>query len=274
MASYNYVPEVTHLFHYPLKSCAGNQTIDIDVLHSGMRHDRQWAIMDVSTHKVITVRENPRIMKIKASVCGDVLHLSAADFGSVACKEVKSASMVKQFGIFNDSIYGEIFSPEADEWVSHFIGKPCKIVRPAAAYPRIPKPKYRGEYSPTIHFPDAAPILLINLATVRDLNTRIGESVDIQQFRPNVVIDYSPASSEDDWKMIRIHKVSFAVTTVCNRCHVITINPTTLLPHAQGEPLKTLSTYKKNNSGVSFGIYLVPLSEGTISRGDSVELIR
>lgn len=63
-------------------------------------------------------------------------------------------------------------------------------------------------------------MLLVNQASVRDLNARIGtSSVSVDNFRPNVVIDglKLEAYAEDNWDWIKIGDVVLRNVKECTR---------------------------------------------------------
>ena len=68
--------------------------------------------------------------------------------------------------------------------------------------------------------------------------------------------------------------VEFEVTHRCARCVVTTIDQDTGEKSGDGEPLKTLATFRRDSGGVYFGQNLVPRGAGTIAIGDEVEVLR
>lgn len=51
---------------------------------------------------------------------------------------------------------------------------------------------------------DATSLMLMNAASVADLNTRLQNEVNPSYFRPNFVVKGANAYEEDGWKWIRI----------------------------------------------------------------------
>ncbi len=62
-----------------------------------------------------------------------------------------------------------------------------------------------------------------------------------------------------------------AVVKPCPRCVVTTIDKETLKKNK--EPLKTLNTYRKREGEAMFGMNVIPLGEGEIRVGMSVEIL-
>ncbi|EGX91187.1 MOSC domain containing protein [Cordyceps militaris CM01] len=68
-------------------------------------------------------------------------------------------------------------------------------------------------YQPEIDFQDAYPLHLLNLSSVRALESKIRRDADIdrldcRRFRPNIVVSGLPEYDEDDWKSIRFKAAS------------------------------------------------------------------
>lgn len=93
-------------------------------------------------------------------------------------------------------------------------------------------------------YSDLSSYLLINKASVDELNTRLPESVSVRHFRPNIVIEGEDATAftEDNWDWIKIGDVIFRNVKPCTRCIFITINPDTAIRNPKREPLKTLES--------------------------------
>ena len=93
----------------------------------------------------------------------------------------------------------------------------------------------------------------------------------MNRFRPNMVVKGCEPFAEDTWKRIRIGEVEMALVKPCPRCVVTTIDKDTL--EKNKEPLKTLSKYRKQEGGAMFGMNVIPLNEGEIKVGMSVEVL-
>ena len=134
--------------------------------------------------------------------------------------------------------------------------------------------KSGGKTGDVVSYADEAPILLISEASLQDLNDKLKMPVSMQHFRPNLVVYGSHAFAEDQWKLIRIGEVELEIVQQCKRCIFTTINPVTQQKEANGEPLKTLATYRKlPKGGVGFGVHLIPRKLGKVKIGDQVEVI-
>lgn len=85
--------------------------------------------------------------------------------------------------------------------------------------------------------------MLVNQASVNDLNKRIGSStITVENFRPNIVVDGPQLEpySEDNWDWIKIRDITFRNVKECTRCVMTTINPENANKTFGREPLQTL----------------------------------
>jgi uncharacterized protein YcbX len=118
---------------------------------------------------------------------------------------------------------------------------------------------------------DCRPISLFSIQTGRQLGDAIGTTIDKRRFRANIYMDLAPAAgfAEDAYvgRTLRIGpKVVISVLERDPRCKMITLDPDTAEPNAQ--LLRTVNQSHDNKAGV-YGAVLV---EGTIRRGDVIEL--
>jgi uncharacterized protein YcbX len=91
----------------------------------------------------------------------------------------------------------------------------------------------------------------------------------MNRFRPNLVVEAGASYAEDDWSEFRVDGLEFRAVKPCVRCVVTTVNQST--GEAGMEPLRTLSTYRRGESGVMFGQNVVHLERGTIHALSSIE---
>mmetsp|Transcript_12327 Transcript_12327/g.25986 ORF Transcript_12327/g.25986 Transcript_12327/m.25986 type:complete len:376 (-) Transcript_12327:186-1313(-) len=123
---------------------------------------------------------------------------------------------------------------------------------------------------PTVSLADEAPFLLTTTSSFDDLNSRLkarGKSeVEMQRFRPNIVVKGTLPWEEDTWKRIRIGGVVFHVWQRCGRCAMTTIDRKTL--ERGPEPLATLSTFRERKGQRNFGVHMIPVSNISIESNE------
>ncbi|XP_030746389.1 mitochondrial amidoxime-reducing component 1-like, partial [Sitophilus oryzae] len=125
-------------------------------------------------------------------------------------------------------------------------------------------------------YSDLTAILLVNQASIRDLNKRINKSsVSVDNFRPNVIVDGPCLEpyAEDQMGGIKIETWYYVMSKECTRCIMTTIDPENASRSSDREPLKTLETYRLSNGPSSLptmGINCETRKSGLIKVGDPV----
>eukprot|EP00057_Strongylocentrotus_purpuratus_P032001 XP_786337.3 PREDICTED: mitochondrial amidoxime reducing component 2 [Strongylocentrotus purpuratus] len=184
-------------------------------------------------------------------------------------------------------VEGEDCGQAASEWLSQYLGSPgYKLVRHSQRF----KGKVfledslwgsegkRGERSA---YQDLAQVNILSVASLDSLNSKLDKPVQIRNFRPNIVVEGTPAFYEDKWKYVRIgENILLRTTHLCGRCRQTTVDPDTGKFMENGDPLKTLKSYRmaspddpyRNRYGAAplFGTNLAIESFGCINLGDPV----
>ncbi|ONH26801.1 MOSC domain-containing protein [Pseudofrankia asymbiotica] len=124
-------------------------------------------------------------------------------------------------------------------------------------------------------FTDAGPggpdlmraVSVINLASVRDLAERVGQSVHPLRFRANIYIDGIPAWAERDWvdRDFALGPVRARGLSVTRRCAATTVNPDTA-----ERDLKVVKELSAHYGHTECGIYVQVRVPGMVRPGDSV----
>ena len=261
---------LTDIFCYPVKSTTGFSLAEIAVKNHGLPFDRNFGVVD-HTGKMITARENPRLLNIVTQVQNNILELSALGESPIQLNLKKLPPLSPcTVGIFSDFTRAIILEHEVNKWISNVLQEPAKLVKTDSKNPRKINPKYNTNEEEVISFCDAAPIHLVSKASLADLNTHLDEPVSVSRFRPNLVIEGANPWSEDQWRQVEIGGCTFDVVAKTIRCNFLTIHPKTTKRNENQEPLRTLSKIKKSENKVTFGIYLVPRKLGVIKKGDKV----
>ena len=113
---------------------------------------------------------------------------------------------------------------------------------------------------------DAMPLSLITTAGIADLSALVGLELDVQRFRPNLLIESS--EREDAWvgRTLTIGGMAMRVDQRDERCVIITIDPVT----RERDPsvLRTLAQERD----VCIGVYGSTVRPGSVALGDAVSL--
>lgn len=136
-------------------------------------------------------------------------------------------------------------------------------------------------YQSRVGFQDSFPLHMINLASVRDIGSKLTKGspkLSLLQFRPNILITGPKAYLEDDWKKIKIGDFEYIVCCRTARCLLPNVNQITGVKDKL-EPNRTLRAIRAIDPGAAphacLGMQMVPaLEEGTTIRvGDKIEVL-
>lgn len=112
-------------------------------------------------------------------------------------------------------------------------------------------------------------VSVLNLASVRDLEAKIGQSVDPLRFRANVWVEGWPAWVENDWtgREIYLGGTRLKVVKPIVRCVATHVDPNT-----GTRDIDVLSALEQHYGHRWCGLYLGVETGGDIAVGDAVEL--
>lgn len=224
------VGKVSDLNMYPVKSCAAikEQTFECGVLglQHGVFHDRIMMIVNLKGQSV-TARIKPIVAVIHSKIDGNRLTLSAPDREDIVIdvEELKTKPKSKSV-VWTDAVDSIDAGDEVAEWISQFVlgaKDGLRLVFYATTVPTRPVTKSFPVYKKLLdsdagamHF--LSSYMLINQASIDDLNTRLDRAVPTIQFRPNIVVEGAKAYDEDEWDWIRIgEKLIFRNLKPCTR---------------------------------------------------------
>jgi uncharacterized protein YcbX len=125
--------------------------------------------------------------------------------------------------------------------------------------------------SPGHSFSDVAAkcVHVINLESVRALETKMGATLDPLRFRPNLIIDGLPAWSELDMvgHKLFIGEAVLEIFKRTERCAATNVNPTTAL-----RDQKIPSFLSRSYGHTDFGVYARVIEGGHITKGNGVTI--
>ena len=262
--------KLSNLYLYPIKSTAPLPMQDALAEPRGLRHDRRWMVVDAEG-RFLTGRQLPRLTLVRALPDGKGLELEAPGMPPVSV-EFPSGLASVPVSVWKSEVAARPVEAGVDEWLSAFLRRPARLVHMDEDVVR-PMVDAQAQPGDEVSFADAFPLLLISRAALQALNARLAKPVSMLQFRPNLVVDGVPAHAEDGWRRIRIGEVEFEVAKPCVRCVFTTVDPSRGERDPDGEPLRTLTGYRRSADGVTFGQNLIPRSYGQIRMGDKVEVL-
>lgn len=261
---------LSRLFIHPVKSMRGIGLTHALADVSGLAFDRIFMITEPDG-TFITARQFPQMVRFTPSPLHDGLHLTAPDGSNALVRFADFAGQDAPTEVWGNHFTARIAPDAINQWLSSFFSRNVQL---RWVGPQLTRRVKRHTGVP-LSFADGYPYLLVNDASLRDLQKRCPAGVQVEQFRPNMVVSGAAAWEEDTWKVIRIGDVIFDVAKPCSRCIFTTVSPEKGQKHPSGEPLATLQTFRTapDNGDVDFGQNLIARNSGVMRVGDEVEIL-
>lgn len=264
-------PVLAAVHVYPVKSCAALSPASVQVEPRGLADDRRWLVVDTAG-KFVTGRLYARMPLIRALPLPQGLRLEAPDAAPLEIAFPPPDAPRIAVEIWRSRLDAPLADAAAGAWLSAYLGAELRLVYMDAAAQRVVNPEF-GRPDDEVSFADGYPQLLISAAALDALNERLDRPVTMLHFRPNLVVAGVPAHAEDAWKRIRIGGIEFDLVKPCTRCIFTTVDPLRGERSADGEPLRTLTGYRRTPTGVTFGQNLIARGSGLLQVGDPVEVL-
>ncbi len=244
---------ISELYIYPVKSLAGIRCDSAQLSSFGLLNDRRWLIVD-NDGQFMSQRTVPKMATIQTRFQDGLLCLSHEN-EDCWVPSVDEKSQNRQVTVWKDTLMATHVSNDVDEWLSKVLGHTCHLVYMKDQVKRQVDQDfaYRGQY---VSFADGYPLLLISQASLDDLNDRLSAPVNMNRFRPNVVVSGTEAFDEDQWTQLKVNDVDLLAVKKCARCIMPSINQKTGRKD-QAKMLATLNSYRKENNKVMFGKNLI-----------------
>lgn len=191
------VGRVAGLWRYPVKSMKAETLTEAQVSWHGLEGDRRWAFVrdgvPQSGFPWLTLRDRDDMNRYRASFTDP----GKPDTSPTAVQTPSSAV----FDVTDPALSAELYPDGA------------RVIRQS-----------RGTF-------DAFPLSLITTQTIANLGEIVGEQLDAQRFRPNILVEAASDGPfpEDAWvgRVLRLGDVRMRVDKRDGRCVVITIDPVT-----------------------------------------------
>jgi hypothetical protein len=263
------VIRVKSLHIYPLKSARGHAVRAFELDRFGPRGDRRWMLVD-EAGRFVSQREEPSLARLAVEPLADGLRLGfGGETLAVAHPDGGAAVTVE---IWDDRVTARDAGEASARWLAHNLGRPLRLVYMPEDCRRAVDTEYAAA-GETVSFADGFPLLLISAAALDGLNDRLSTPVNMDRFRPNIVISGCEPHAEDGWKRLRIGHTELTVAKPCARCAVPSLDQLTGEKHP--EILGALASYRRAaDRKVYFGQNLLfPAPGGVLRVGDPVEVL-
>lgn len=285
--------QVTQLHRYPVKSLLGEALESVQLGPNGFAGDRAWALR----HQGVTLsgKKFPAMMSAQARFTDEptVEHGSAAveitlpDGSQIHTAESAASARLSAWLDHPAKLWPLVDASELDVFRRKASSATTAEELDAelrAVFSRLPEeplpdlasfPAELMEYdSPPGTWFDAYPLLLVSDRAVQTLSANAPNNFDLRRFRPNIILSGWP---EDDTggfpenalvgKQCRIGDTVLSVELRCPRC-IMTTHPLAELPKDPG----IMRALVQQNTG-DLGVYARVISGGTITTGDSLEIL-
>ena len=228
------VGRIAGLWRYPVKSLGPEALQETHIGWNGLAGDRRWAFvrnnMERSSFPWLTLREVPNMAQYIPS------------FSDPGIPDT-SPTIVR-------TPTGELFDATDPALGAELSQCGVRLIRYA-----------RGIF-------DTFPLSLITTQTIARLGEMVGEELDVQRFRPNILVDTVEDTpfQEDEWvgHVLRLGGVSMRVDKRDGRCVVITVDPKT----GKRSP-SILRAVQQERQG-SLGVYGTTEEQGTVAVNDTL----
>lgn len=176
--------------------------------------------------------------------------------------------------VWKDEFEATAAWPNADDALSRWLGQPCRLVymaNPQSARPVDPDYAHADD---RVSFADGFPLLVANQRSLEAVrNFPDCGSVEMNRFRPNIVLSGELAWDEDYWLTLETGGTTMRVVKPCARCVITTIDQQTGERSAINEPLRALAKFHRDKRGrIIFGQNVIPDGTAELHVGDTVRV--
>lgn len=254
---------------YPIKSLRGISLSQSVLEQRGLQYDRRWMLVD-EKNRFVSQREFPQLSQLFTKIKHDKLCVFTNTDPGIAFPIAGETELPPiRVQIWDDVVTAHPGPDAAHNWFSKTLQQQVRLVYMSDNSIRPADPDYAPKDS-TVSFADGFPYLIAGTASLQQLSAKAGKTLDIQRFRPNLVIETIVPFEEDNWKTIQLGNSRFSIVKPCARCQVVDIDPVTGIP--QKDVLPVLAQFRRKANKVLFGMNALwqPDSANIISVDDII----
>jgi uncharacterized protein YcbX len=250
-------PQVSQLFVYPIKSCAGISVSSFKFDERGPLFDRRWMLVDSKTGIFLSQRSTPKMALISTRIENEEVWVGQSlDNNLVASCRLPTKGERIKVQIWSDTVQGYDCGDELALWFSQLLNHDCRLVYQGDCQ-RMADEGYADKET-WVSFADGFPLLVVAQASIDVLNEACDANISATNFRPNIVIGNTTAFAEKKWEEIVVEsddfmadKLKMAVIKPCERCVIPMLNPYTA--EREASILPVLLKYCCDNKKIIFG---------------------
>ena len=240
----------------------------VEVLPSGIRHDREFAVVEDDGRFVSSDKHGDFFpLKFSFDANAEQLQLHLPDGGEVRGSALATG---RRWAINHAGLRDIEMALVEGPWtatLSRFAGRPMHLARCAVTNGAV----------------DVLPITFVTSGSLRRLAREVGATVEASRFRAGFVFDNSIEHEEDGWagRLLQVGTAVLKVRTAVPRCGITGFNPGSGV--RDQEVMRGLIRYREKASlpdgllpGFStpgFATYAEVLTPGVVQLGDRVTLL-
>ena len=242
-----------------VKSLALEQRTSVFVGPAGIADDRRFHLID-GGGRLLTQRQRPRLALVTAAYepANGHLTLTFPDGDEIA-GTVDSGETVRT-AIWGRMVPGQVVTGDWNDALSRYCGGPVRLVKTDDV---------------GLSF-DEYPLSVLSQASIDYLGRRTAGAKDFEakRFRPNFLINECSPHEEDFWLggVVAIGaELRLRVVAPDPRCAITTVDPET--GQRDFDMPRFLLSYRPAARAPYFGVYAAVETPGSVTVGDSVELV-
>ena len=258
---------VQQLFTHPIKGLTPQAETQVHLRQGhGIPGDRAFALMFDSTG---TNGDQPIVPWMKKQ--NFAVQCDWAELAALNCHYDPQTTVltVQRQGV--ELLVAATDTPAGRDAIGIFFTGYLAAIHPSqsARHPQRARLRLVGDHQGTTRYPDREPVhlSLVSQATIDQLSTVAGKSIDVRRFRPNVVVTGIPAWAEFDWveREIQLGTARLKITAPIKRCLNINVNPDT------GErDISLFALLHKHFNHQQTGVIAKVITDGTVALGDEL----
>lgn len=265
--------KVASLNVYPVKSARGIAISEAFCGLSGLSGDR-IALFCEPDGQAITQRDMPAFARL--TVTPEKSGLRLAIDGEKSIIAAPGDGPRHEIRVWADTVSAASTTKDVDAALSDWFGRPLHLAFFDSQSKRTASRDWVDSDTP-VSFADGFQILVTTTGSLEALNADLAahgeETVGMERFRPNIVIDCDEPWAEDGWSSLAIGDLTLDLVKPCARC-IMTTQDQMTGSREGANPLKAMGRIRMSADrrvpGPLFGWNAVPRGEGHLNVGDTV----
>jgi uncharacterized protein YcbX len=219
--------------------------------------------------KMITQRSHSVLSKYSLEQFAGGWRVAAPDLSTIDILDDESTDVLMETYVWKDVVKVQEKSKIVSQWFSEKLDEFVMLVEFQDVENRI---KSTNGFSGPLAFADGYPLLVCNKNSLTDLNQQLGRDLEMDRFRPNIVVSL-PGQSEFLTKgLVNGSGNTLDFVSPCVRCNVPAIDQlTSAFDRDLHEALKQKLT---RDDKTVFGMNAISKGISTIKVGDEFDIVK